>query len=64
MANQQVMEKKDFTPEQLELFRDLLENANEAYDRTFIPLTLISREKVIFYLKRAKDDIEKLQRIL
>jgi len=61
---QQAMVRTDFTPEQIETFKDLLYNTNEAFFNTFIPLVLVDREKTVSHLKAAKQDIEKLQAIL
>jgi hypothetical protein len=61
---QLTQQKEDFTPEQMQLFKDLLYNINEAYTRTFIPLTLINREAVITHLREAKTKIEQLQKVL
>jgi hypothetical protein len=57
-------ERKDFTPEQIELFKDLLDNSNEAFSNIFIPLVLVNREKTIMHLKKAKEDVEKLLEII
>jgi hypothetical protein len=63
--NQMAMEKKaDFTPEQMQLFKDLLEDSTEAVDNSFLPLIQFNREETIESLKRAKNEIDELLRVL
>jgi hypothetical protein len=64
MTKQQTMEKKDFTPEQMLLFKDLLYYTNEVTTDTFIPFALFNREKVISDLRMAKSKIEQLEKVL
>jgi hypothetical protein len=61
---QQTLEQEKFTREQLDIFRDLLENTNDAFTGVQLPLVLIDREKTIMHLRKAKEDIDKLQEIL
>jgi hypothetical protein len=52
--------RTDFTPEQMDLFADLLTHANGVALKTFVPLVLHNREEVVEHFKEAKKDIDKL----
>lgn len=60
----QLMVKGDISPEEKQALKELYYHSSEAYTRTFIPLTLVNREKVVFHLRKAKDGIEKLVKVI
>jgi hypothetical protein len=60
----QLMMKGDITPEEKMALKELYYNSSEAYSRTFIPLTLINRERVIYHLRKAKEGVDRLVKIL
>jgi hypothetical protein len=60
----QLMMKGDITPEEKQALKELYYNSSEVYSRTFLPLVLVNREKVIFHLKRAKEGIDKLVKVI
>jgi hypothetical protein len=60
----QLMMKGDISPEEKMALKDLYFHSSEVYSRTFLPLVLVNREKVIFHLKKAKEGLDKLTRVL
>jgi hypothetical protein len=61
---QLLMTKGDISPEEKQALKELYWHSSEAYSRTFLPLVLVNREKVIFHLKKAKEGIDKLVKVL
>jgi hypothetical protein len=60
----QLMSKGDITPEEKQALKELYYNSSEVYSRTFLPLVLVNREKVIFHLKKAKEGLDKLVKVI
>lgn len=60
----QLMVKGDITPDEKQALKELYWHSSEAYSRTFIPLTLINRERVIFHLTKAREGLDKLVKII
>jgi|YelNatPaOPRAMG01_1025707.scaffolds.fasta_scaffold663452_1 hypothetical protein len=56
--------RREFTPEQLGLFKDLLYHTNEIAQNIFIPYVLGNRQKTINSAKEAKKDIDRLLEVL
>jgi len=60
----QLMVKGDISPEEKQALKELYWNSSEAYSRTFLPLVLVNRQKVIYHLGQAKKSIDKLIPVL
>jgi hypothetical protein len=60
----QLMVKGDISPEEKQALKELYYNSSEAYSRTFIPLTLINRERVVYHLRKAKEGLDKLVKVI
>lgn len=65
-AQQQALmvSKGDITPEEKQALKELYWHSSEAYSRSFIPRTLVNRERVVFHLQKAKEGLDKLTKIL
>jgi len=61
---QLVVEKGQITPEEKEMFKQLYYHSSELYSRTFLPLTLINRPRVVFHLQKVKEGTERLLKVI
>jgi len=65
MSQQQLLVKAQaISPEEKEVIRRIYANSSEAYSRTFLPLAIFNRDRVIVYLKDAKKDLDLITKVL
>jgi hypothetical protein len=52
------------SPEEKQALKELYYHSSELYSRTFLPLTLVNRPRVIYHLQKVKEGVDKLTKVL
>ena len=62
---QMTLQRTDaLSPEEKQALKELYYHSSEVYSRTYLPLTLLNRPRVVYHMRKLKEGVDKLVKVL